>query len=93
MTPQDVLQRLEKIPVGDSYTMTYSDAWRDYGPRLVAVARAAQKLDAALAAVKPALDSGAVFMHIHGQRYEGPTFGNEWEALRIALAALGEEAE
>lgn len=46
---------------------------------------AAEQLVAALDRCKSTLDGLAVLAHVHGQRYDGPTFGKEWERLREAL--------
>ena len=48
----------------------------------------AQALVDALDRCKPTLDGYAVLAYVHGERYQGATFGNEWEALRAALAVL-----
>jgi len=46
---------------------------------------AAAALVAALDRCKPALDAQGMLAYVHGQRYDGPTFKAEWDALRAAV--------
>lgn len=56
------------------------------GDALAALHAAALALVEALDRCKPTLDGYAVMAHVHGERYNGPTFGTELEELRSLLA-------
>jgi hypothetical protein len=53
---------------------------------------AASALEKALTLVEPAINNAFVFSALHGQNYEGPTYGEELKALRAVLASTPKPA-